>query len=95
MPKKKSRYTRPTTASPADFAANIVSSYLDSGELYSEVVDVISGEDFRRLDDAVIARWAKGWPKDRSADQDERQIARQEVCFMLGLEIGKRIGGAR
>lgn len=88
---KKTRFTRPTTTSPAEFAQNIVSAYLANDELYSEVLDKISADDFQMLEDAVIA----GWRKDRPNDPCEREIATQEVCFMLGLEIGKRIGGVR
>jgi hypothetical protein len=93
MPKKKrTRATRHAhTPTPADFAAKVLLSHLSNDALYTELLEVLSAEDFRRLEDASIAeRLNQTDPSD-----DDRHMATLEVTFMLGLEIGRRIGGAK
>ncbi len=81
--------TRKTSANPSKLAAHVVAEHLSPDELYGVMLDRVSAEDLRLMEDAIIARWA---PK-RLKDPNEREMATLEAYFMLGLEIGKRIGG--
>ena len=78
---------------PSNLADSILDRYLSPRELYGEMLDLVSAKDFQRMEDAIIATWAG--PRDDNERATERAIATQEVFFMLGLELGKRIGGVR
>ncbi len=41
------------TLTPADAAARVLSPYLSGQSLYSEVLDVLGGDDFLAMEDAV------------------------------------------
>ena len=80
---------------PEAIADRLLAKHLNPEALYNAVVNVPEA-DFRAMEDAVLGETLNNALFIASTTEaDQREIARQEACFRLGLEIGKRIGGVR
>lgn len=98
-----SKTTVKKTARPQEFVDRILGQVLSNDALYWQVLDRISLEEFAAMEDAVMAEGdadrreaIRQHPEAHGTTAEgERAMANSEVCFRLGLEIGKRIGGAR
>lgn len=80
-----------TTKTASQFADRILAQHHSADELYSVMLDKIRAVDFDAMENAIMAEWRP----DRLKDENERAMAKEEVCFKLGLELGRRLGGAR
>jgi hypothetical protein len=77
---------------PESIVARVLAEHLSPNELYNKILDDVTEDEFEAMENALIGDnpCLAG-----TTEADQRQIARQEACFLLGFEIGKRIGGAR
>jgi penicillin V acylase-like amidase (Ntn superfamily) len=82
-----------TKTSPERVAARVLLKYLSAQELYGEVLDEVSEQDFVAMENSIIGN--RTIDLALTTEDAERQMARQEACFLLGLALGKRLAGAR
>lgn len=81
-----------TAVTPVSLADRILALHLSPNEMYGVVLDHVSHKDFTELENAIMGQ---GRPVPGETEESERALAHAEVCFLLGYELGKRIGGAR
>lgn len=87
MPKKRNPKT------PAILADALLTKYLSADDLYWLVLDEVHTDDIERL--KAVVKKAAGPPSNIHPAKDIDAEAEREVAFMIGLELGRRIGGVR